>query len=812
MKRSNPHIRASDAGSKIRSLRQRAEEVSRQDTGAPTTAGPDEMRRLLHELEVHEIELEMQNEELRRSQAELEESRDHWRTLYEFAPVAYMTVNRDAVIVECNLRTAALLGMDRAALKGKPFGRFVAFESGAEYHFFLEGLTAGTRQNCELMLRLPDKTLSVVAIEADPAESGGQRSWRWAITDITRRKRAERELRESEQRLQSYVDNAGDAIYVLDLMSGQVLNANKRAGEMLGYSRKELLQLFAADIETTLSPAGIYAAHLRAVREAVQFEGLHRRKDGSTMPVEIRLTSLAPVQPNAILAIVRDITARKRNEAEREQETKNRESFLAFLGHELRNPMAAISSALEVLARCPQEQRKELECMVGRQLGLMRRLLDDLLDLNRIAHGRIELQKEFLELGTCLRNAADSARPAIAARSQELAIHVPPGQVRFVADRARLEQIAANLLGNASKYTQTGGRIELSGDREGSEIVLRCRDTGRGIEPEDMEMIFQPFVTGRPTGDSYGEASLGIGLALVRQLAELHGGSVSVHSEGPGRGSEFVVRLPWIQPAGFSESATVTQIARSGVRRSIVMVEDNPHVAATIKLLLELAGNEVFAFSDATSALARAPELSPDAVLLDIGLPGMDGYQLAAELRKHSGMRNAIFIAMSGFGKVEGRDANFECYFTKPVGGAELVAAIETHCERRARRDARVLLVEDHPDLGAVMAEFLRQQGLDVQVARTGREALELAPVFEPQLVLCDLNLPDIKGTEVTRALRSRAETRGAYIVILSAKTADELRACNRDAGKVGVDEFIAKPLTRENVAMLKAKIAQPEH
>jgi PAS domain S-box-containing protein len=504
-------------------------------------------------------------------------------------------------------------------------------------------------------------------------------------TDITARKLAEAALRESTEQLQSYIDQAGDAIYVLDADSGRILRANVHATEMLGYSRDELLQLSATDIERSHGPAVIRDIHDGAEQSVVEVEGVHRRKDGSTLPVEIRLTSLAPAPPRRILSIVRDASERKRLEHDRAEEARRKDEFLAVMSHELRNPLAAIDMATQVLSAGPAPaQRQLMEEIIVRQVKVMRRLVDDLLELERITHGHIGLKLERLDLAECLKRAVAAARSIVEGRRQELLLRLPSAAVPFMADGIRLDQIVGNLVSNASKYTPRGGRIELSGSAEGSEVVIRCKDNGQGISLEYQQKIFEPFSREPDTGLGYGEASVGLGLALVKQLTELHGGTVSVESAGRGLGSEFTVRLPQVR------------------------------------------GSTVQAIGDDRSD--RMPS-------------------------------------------------------------------------REEPRGLRVLLVEDHPDLVALTAALLSAAGLDVRTAQSGAEALEAAPVFQPQLVLCDLHLPDIDGLQVIRQLRSTASTADSYIAILTATA--EMQFTPSELDDLSVDAFISKPLTREALGRL---------
>jgi PAS domain S-box-containing protein len=489
--------------------------------------------------------------------------------------------------------------------------------------------------------------------------------------DITARKQAEAALRESEQQLQSYIDQAGDAIYVLDGESGRILNANARAVQMLGYSRDELLRMSAADIECEHAEERIREAHQAVTERVTEVEGTHRRKDGSQFPVDLRLTSLEPSSTHRVLALVRDISERRRLEQERADEARRKDEFLAFLGHELRNPLAAIHTAIQVLTAGPQSAlRTRMEETIGRQTSLMRRLVDDLLELERITHGQIDLRLEPVELAECLQLAAAAVNSTVAGRHQELVLRLPSEPVRFMADSARLEQIVGNLLTNASKYTGPGGRIELSGVHEGADVIVRCKDNGQGIVPEHQREIFKPFARAPRSELGYGEASVGLGLALVKQLTELHGGTVSVESAGAGLGSEFTVRFPLVAPPSDRAALEASNAPRSDRSPcTIAIVEDNPSVAETLKAALEQVGHTVHVFGDGPSALAALSDLTPDAFVIDVGLPGMDGYELAAALQERGSTKDVLRIAVSGFKPRNGVDGgeHFDYYFNKPV-------------------------------------------------------------------------------------------------------------------------------------------------
>ena len=492
--------------------------------------------------------------------------------------------------------------------------------------------------------------------------------------DITARKQAETALRESEQLLQSYIEQAGDAIYLLDGDSGRILNANTRAMQMTGYTRAELLQLSAPDVECLHDRSDIDEFLQRTRVGMVALEGMHRRKDGSTFPVDISMTALAPTPPPRILSIVRDVTERKRLEQERTAEARRKNEFFAFLGHELRNPLAAIHTAIEVLsADGPPAQRSRMQEIISRQTAMMRSLVDDLLEHERMTHGHIELKLARVNLADCLERTAAGVQSIVEGRKQQLVLRLPSEPVHFRADSVRLDQIVGNLLTNASKYTKPGGRIELSGDKVGGFVVIHCKDNGQGIPVEYRKKIFEPFERGLKTELGYGEASVGLGLALVKQLTELHGGSVSVDSGGVGLGSDFTVQLPLVPPV------EAPLPARTSTRtRSIVIVEDNPSVGATLQAALEQAGHSVHLFADGPSALAGlSSEVKPDVILVDIGLPGMDGYQLAAVLKQHVNTKDAHCIAVSGFRQRDDDRGAFAHYLRKPVDVPALLTVLD---------------------------------------------------------------------------------------------------------------------------------------
>ncbi|MFN7933215.1 MAG: PAS domain S-box protein [Bryobacteraceae bacterium] len=620
--------------------------------------------------------------------------------------------------------------------------------------------------------------------------------------DVTERKRVEEALRESEERLRLAVSSGNIGLWDWDLVTNKVRRTPEWKRQ-IGYEDEELgdefddwtIRVHPEDIEPTMQALRNYLSH---ATDHYRWEYRLRHKDGSYRHVYMMggVYNDQAGKPVRMLGCDIDITDRKKAEEALREEDKRKDEFLALLGHELRNPLAAISTAQHLLATgVPAERREELIDLIGRQSGILRRLVDELLDLSRITQGKIDLRRERVDLADLLQEASAATRSSFASRGQELLVRLPAGYVQFLADPVRLEQVVTNLLSNASKYTQRGGTIELSGTREGSEVVICCKDNGQGIQARNLERIFEPFTRGRETVLGYGEPSLGIGLALVKRLVELHGGTVHAESAGPGNGSEFTVRLPLLEPQ--VETKENGDTASSGRRLSIVLVEDNVDVAQTMATALEQTGHEVTVFGDGPSALSGLASARPDAILVDIGLPGMNGYELAERLNQQANLRQAVFVALSGHaGREPAEKAGFAKYFVKPVAIDELTSFLAARaCPGNSESGLRVLLVEDNAELAEVTAEMLRQEQLVVRMAQSGQEALEIAARFRPDLALCDWHLPDMPGWDVVQRIRSNPATRGAYVVILSGQRRADLAALERRAKEMGIDQIISKPL-----------------
>ncbi|MCW7538469.1 ATP-binding protein [Aquabacterium sp. A7-Y] len=434
-------------------------------------------------------------------------------------------------------------------------------------------------------------------------------------------------------------------------------------------------RLFSQD-GTPISHADCWMA--RALREQREFNGMEiliEREDGS------RWTALAHANPfhdeqgvlcGAVNVLV-DITERKRAEALLREADRNKNEFLAMLSHELRNPLAPIRNGLHIMRLAPgnAEVANQACDMMERQMGHMVRLIDDLLDLSRITRGKIELRRERVELAQVLRDAVEASRPQIEAAQHRLELHYLATPLFLFADRTRLAQVVSNLLINSAKYTPAGGLIGLLVERHESEVTISVRDNGMGIPPELLPHLFEIYTQGEqlPGSDQPG---LGIGLSLVRGLVALHEGTVEARSEGRGRGSEFRVRLP-LAGDGVAVPPIVadTQPGATGASYRVLVVDDNHDAAVSLALMLELMGHRSVCVHDGEAAVASAAAEPPDVILLDLGLPRVNGFEACRRIRAQPGGDRPVLIAMTGWGQEEdkrrSREAGFDFHMVKPV-------------------------------------------------------------------------------------------------------------------------------------------------
>jgi PAS domain S-box-containing protein len=503
------------------------------------------------------------------------------------------------------------------------------------------------------------------------------------------------------------------AIFTLDV-EGRITSWNKGAQRIKGYSAADILgRHFSVFYPKKVVQQGWPHKELEIAREKgrVEDEGWRLRKDGTPFWANVVITALRDSTGTLIgfAKITRDLTERKKaeeslsqartelearvaqrtaeltlaNQALREAD-RRKDDFLAMLSHELRGPLAPIRNAVQIM-KIPgvgPDAVREARDLLGRQVGNLTRLVDDLLDLSRVSWGKIELRKEHLELSKVFTRAIELAQPAIDAHGHELIVSAPATPLWVVGDIVRLAQVLMNLLENAAKYTPRAGKIWLTAEPNRNDVVIRVRDTGIGIGPELLPRVFDLFVQAdRSLARSQG--GLGIGLTLVRHLVEMHGGSINAASPGPGEGSEFAIRLPAAKDAeaGAAQDRTLEWAGGTGPPRRVLVVDDNIDAARSVATLLRLLGHEVDCAHDGNSALERVRAFRPEIVLLDIGLPGMSGHDVARALRADPEFKDLVLIAVTGYGQEEdrrrSRKSGFDFHLTKPVA-AESLAAVFT--------------------------------------------------------------------------------------------------------------------------------------
>lgn len=506
-----------------------------------------DMQRLVHELETHQAELEMQNDELRRARHEVETVLDRYRALFEFAPIGYFLVDADGRIREVNHVGAELLQQDKSALAGRHFFRSVSTEQQAAFGAFLRAVLAG--------------------------HAGGQR---------------------------------------FDISLGQDPDERR----------------------------------------------------------EIRLTAsrIAGSPPAALLAVV-DVTVAKRAETALRDADRRKDEFLAVLSHELRNPLAPMRNALALLARIPSDSERggHALAVIDRQVTHLTRMVDDLLDVTRITRGSISLQMEQVELGQLVRHVVADYASGFASKRVRLEPELPVEPLWVRGDTARLVQVLGNFLGNALKFTESGDEVVIGARREGHAARLYVRDTGVGLAPELQSHLFEPFVQGAQTLDR-NPGGLGLGLAMAKGLIELHGGTIEAHSEGSGCGSEFAAELPLVAaPTSLPE---VTH-ARQQERRRVLVIEDQTDAAETLRAALELEGHDVQIASNGDAGLQCARQVHPDVVLCDIGLPHMNGYEVAQAFRHDRMLSDIYLVAVTGYALPRdvqhAIEAGFDRHIAKPL-------------------------------------------------------------------------------------------------------------------------------------------------
>ncbi len=486
----------------------------------------------------------------------------------------------------------------------------------------------------------------------------------------------------SEQRFRATFETAAVGIAQVAL-DGHWLLVNDRLCEIVGYSRTELERLTFGDITYPDDLARDLAHVAELIKGEIATYSIHKRylrKDGSLVwtNLTVAMVRTASGSPEHFISVVEDITERKRAEEELQRAARLKDEFLAMLAHELRNPLAPIRNASEVLARAlPNTPRIQAPLgMIRRQTALLTRLVDDLLDVSRITQGRIQLQRQPIDLATVISQAVETVAPLIREKRHDISVLTKQLPVYVYGDSARLVQCVVNVLTNGAKYTDAGGHLRVETRLEGLYAVIEMSDNGIGISSELLPQVFDLFVQGDRTLDR-AEGGLGIGLSVVHRLVEMHGGEVRARSEGLGKGSAFEIRLPHIEAPRQQQSSSQRT---TGPARRVLIVDDNVDSADSLAMVLKLDGHETERVYTAFDALERTVTFKPDVVLLDIGLPEIDGYEVARRLRALPGLDGLRLVALTGYGQPEDRartrEAGFDAHLVKPVEFVALERAI----------------------------------------------------------------------------------------------------------------------------------------
>jgi PAS domain S-box-containing protein len=497
-------------------------------------------------------------------------------------------------------------------------------------------------------------------------------------------------------RLAAIVASADDAI-VSKTLDGHITSWNRAAERMFGYSEAEVVGKPITLIipHERLHEEDEILSRLRRGESIEHFETERLTKDGRLIPISLTISPVRDARGRIVGAskVARDVSEQRRlrrelegalareqcARAEYQAANRAKDEFLAMLAHELRNPVAVVVNALAVLddGRDTHPQRMRARSLMRHQTEHLAKLLDDLLDVARITGGRVELDHQHVDLRASVEQAVESERPRFEGKRQRVLLSLADESIAVRADPVRLHQIFCNLLNNAWKYTPIGGSIWVTLGTERDEAVLAIRDDGGGLESHALESIFDLFVQANPTL-ARTEGGLGIGLTLVRRLVELHGGSVRAHSEGPGRGAEFVVRLPLARAAVPSPAPAPAPAAFKSQR--VLVVEDNDDGREALATLLRLWGHEVLEAATGAQGVEIAMTRSPSVVLLDIGLPDLDGYEVARQLRQKLG-GGVRLVALSGYGqahdRARSRDAGFDVHLVKPVDPPALASLLQ---------------------------------------------------------------------------------------------------------------------------------------
>lgn len=625
-------------------------------------------------------------------EAKLRESEQYHRSLFEAAGVGNAEVDTDTGrFLRVNKKYCEIVGYSEQELVEHPTYLEITHPEDRERNRrLIEPFIRGDTPAFEIEKRYLRKDGTVVWVHVTctllTQADGGRVRLLFVAQDITERRRAE----EERHKFVSLAENSTEFIGICDL-HGRPIFVNDAGLRLVGLeSVEEAKRMHVRDFffpeDLSFIDKGLFPSAQEGVRSEVEV----RFRNFKTGQARWVICNVFPIKteegvPVGFGTVSRDITDRRETEQMLKESDRRKDEFLATLAHELRNPLAPISNALQIWSRVGEDpqQSTRLREIMERQVQQLKRLIDDLLDVSRVSRGKIHLHKEPLELSSIIEGAVESAKPFIDEAGHTLEVNLPVEVVRIEGDSGRLMQVFGNLLNNAAKYTPRNGKIEIAGRVDGGFIEVTVRDTGSGIPEEMLLSIFEAFTQVHHNLDR-AQGGLGIGLTLVKNLVEMHGGTVDARSEGLGKGSEFIVRLPLLGSIAARRYQTTRPDVRGDVTldRHRVLVVDDLHASAdTLAMMLEGLGQEIRTAYDGASALSIVREFHPDVIISDIAMPNMDGYHLAQRIRRLEGER-PFLIALTGYGQKHDRtralNAGFNAHLVKPTSLDDLRGVIHS--------------------------------------------------------------------------------------------------------------------------------------
>ena len=600
-------------------------------------------------------------------------------------PVAVAQLNAAMRYLWVSQRYADWLGASRDQIIGHTIAEVIGPECLRGMLPHVEAALAGEPMACDAEVvhkKLGPRWIHVDSVPTFDA-SGVPDGWIEAIADVTEQRRVAQSLQENRRTLQSFYDSSPIFMGLGEVAGDSLtfLSANQALARVLRTTPERMVNSRANEFGAPEEVRLWQESCQRSEREGapVQFEYERPTPSGSRW-YRATVAFVGDDSRPRFSFVAEDITEQRRAAEALREANRSKDEFLAMLGHELRNPLSPIVTALQLLKlRGDGHQGKALE-IVERQVQYLIRLVDDLLDVSRITRGTTQIKKRLLRLQDVVAQGAEIAMPLIEQRRQHLDVHLPSSELRLNGDEGRLAQVVSNLLTNAAKYTDPGGCITVEARRQGSELVLTVRDDGIGIPAELLPHVFDMFTQERQAADR-SRGGLGLGLTIVRNLVELHGGTVHAESQGRGKGSAFTVRLPVAteEPAPIEVSVVAGRVG--GTPRRILVVDDNEDALDLLTEFLRDAGHVVATAKDGPTALEVMKTFHADVAFLDIGLPVMDGYELAGRLRAELGAALPRLIALTGYGqdsdRARAKEAGFAFHLTKPVEGSCLLGALD---------------------------------------------------------------------------------------------------------------------------------------